>query len=224
MIMFTYRTGYFMKFLKMNSIALAYLVFMSQSAQTMEFAKSDDEINPLLTADMAVQDELSFEASKEKTTPKIGGAFEVRSKVIGKYTLQALANPESQKYLRISLHTCGIGSGISKYSIDKINEDTSQLTPFLLNALLNQTEVESLCLAGNVLNDDDIAVLTPALKNLTNLTYLSFYMNRISDTGALTLATKVLPNLQLKSLDLSGTDVTDIGIASLAGLVNEMKF
>ncbi len=213
-----------MKFSKRNFIALAYLVFMSQSAQTMEFTNKDGETTPLLTTGMAVQDEEILEADKKISTPRIGGAFEVRGKIIGEHTLRALANPESQKYRRLSLHTCGIGSGESKYSTDKIHENASQLTPFLLSALSNQTEVESLCLAGNVLNDDDIAVLTPALKCLTKLTHLNFYMNRISDQGALTLANEVLPYLQLNSLDLSGTDVTDIGIASLAGLVHEMKF
>ncbi|MDP4724905.1 MAG: hypothetical protein NWS47_01235 [Alphaproteobacteria bacterium] len=214
-----------MKFLKMNSIALAYLVFVNQSAQTMEFTSNSEEANPLPIASMTVQDETSFEADKEISTLKIGGKFEVRGKTIGEHTLRALADPTHQKYKRLSLHTCGIGSGKQKYSTVEVNESGTLLVHFLLNALLNQTEVGSLCLAGNVLNDEDITVLAPALKNLTNLTYLSFYMNRISDQGALTLANEVLPHLvNLRFLDLAANDVTDIGVASLAGWVNEMKF
>ena len=207
------------------------ITLISQSAQAMTFT-NDSEWTKLFenkTCSEAAQAESrsapNLVEQNEVVTFKIGGKFEVRSKIIGEHTLRALADPTRQKYRHISLHTCGIGSGEQKYSTVIVNEEAALLVPFLRDALLNQTEVSFLCLSGNVLNDNNIAILAPALKRLTNLTHLSFYMNRISDQGALTLAYEVLPHLtRLTSLNLAGTDVTDTGIAALAGCVTEMQF
>ncbi len=85
----------------------------------------------------------------------------------------------------------------------------------LLNAVKANVETE-LYATGFRFKDEDIKILSEALKTNTSLQSLELSMNDITDDGALHLANALKTHKTLKVLNLSDNKITDIGAQHLA--------
>lgn len=159
----------------------------------------------------------SLKKKKQNIHSTILNEFELRSGPIDEEILKSLASPDFPKYKKLSLHTCGLGSGEDKYAYLHNYSPQPNFTPLLKDVLLYQTELKSLCLAGNSLNDDDIDILKDSLSGLKKLTYLTFYMNRITDKGAEILKDILLSLPNLIHFNIKANDLTGKGITILSG-------